>query len=425
MISIKKGILKISHEKDDITKLIFDCCFVLNMLVIFGLYEVGVVASITGIMMFAAAIFIKLGRRDSKITIPYNMVWFGMFVVYASMSGLWAFYVQASSIELILRLIIILLIITSISIYIEKPQDLERLMSLFMLSIFIIIAFELSVVPIDSWLDGMLGRNFSGFNPNEFAFWVSCAEMMAFYRFYIKKDYKFIVLVAFFAFVVLLSSSRKATISIILAPIMMMLLSTYKKNYLLKIAIMCAVIVLIIYLILTNEYLYNTIGRRFVSMYNFTNDKSNKSDNSMFLRSYYIQVAKDIFFESPLFGKGVNNFYSTMIQDYGTKGTYAHNNYWQILSEFGLVGFAIYYSLYLYCIVKLVRNVIVNKSKVSILFLSFMVLLIGLEYGMVTFNAKSTHIVIALVYASTYVGEDDGRKYQYIRNNLNDLEETK
>ena len=51
------------------------------------------------------------------------------------------------------------------------------------------------------------------------------------------------------------------------------------------------------------------------------------------------------------------------------------------------------------------------------LFLTFMILLLVIEVGLVTYNSKMPHIVIAIAYAATYVGDMDGRQYQYIENN--------
>ena len=47
----------------------------------------------------------------------------------------------------------------------------------------------------------------------------------------------------------------------------------------------------------------------------------------------------------------------------------------------------------------------------------------AIEVGFVTYYCKSIQIFIALIYAASYVGSDDGRQYKYINNNKNKLEE--
>jgi hypothetical protein len=51
-----------------------------------------------------------------------------------------------------------------------------------------------------------------------------------------------------------------------------------------------------------------------------------------------------------------------------------------------------------------------------------MVLLMILETGLVNYNSKMPHVVIAIAYAATYVGEMDGRQYRYIKNHETDSE---
>ena len=114
----------------------------------------------------------------------------------------------------------------------------------------------------------------------------------------------------------------------------------------------------------------------------------------------------------------MGNFARIIDEVYKLEGVYSHNNYWQILSELGLIGFFLYYSLYITTIIRLIKASFVNKSRICLMFLCFMILLMLLETGLVTYNSKMPHVVIAIAYAATYIGEMDGRKYQYIQNNV-------
>lgn len=426
MISFKNGVLKIySNEKNEVAKHLFEISFVLNTITIFALYQVKVVATITGLMMFASSMLIWVGRRKSKVVIPYNTMWYMVYIIYSSMTELWAEYIPGDILAAILKMIIILLMITSISIYVDEPEDLDRILSLFIFSITIITVLEFSSVSPARWFEGGMGSNFSKFNANEIAFWVVCAEMMAFYKAYIKNQKGFYILVFVFLFFAILSSSRKSTAAAIVAPVIMLLMTGQKKNKIFQVLLMIGLAAGLIYLIMTNEYLYNSIGRRFNSMSYYFSDDTIKTDGSLTMRSYYIDIAKELFGESPIFGKGMGNFIEIIGREYGLGRAYSHNNYWQILSELGITGFIIYYSFYVFVIVKLVKNVFIYKSRIGIVFLSFMILLMILEYGIVTANTKTSQIIIAIAYTATYVGESDGRKYKYIEKNTNKLEEQK
>lgn len=418
MVSFKNGVLKIQRGEENTARSIYEICFFVNTVTLFAFNDVKFIGTATGFLMLFASILLWIGRRAERVVIPYNTVWYALFTAFSAMSGLWSSYLNADMASYFLRMVVIIAMITSISIYVDKPEDLERIIKIYIFSLLVIVLLEFSSVPISKWSDGLMGSHFSGSNPNGVAFIVFCAELMAFYEFYSKgkKWYIFLVIV-FFAFIVL-SGSRKALFASVAGPILFVLLSVYKKNYFFNIFAVLTIAALVLFFIMTDENAYNAIGKRVTSMLNFWfEDRERKVDGSLYMRSYYIDLAQRMFSESPIVGKGMGNFAKIIDEVYMTHGVYSHNNYWQILSELGLVGFIIYYSLYFVTIVRLAKGAFINKSRVNMLFLTFMILLLVIEVGLVTYNSKMPHIVIAIAYAATYVSEMDGRQYSYIENN--------
>ncbi len=418
MVSFKNGVLKIQRSEDNTARIIYEICFVINALTLFAFNEVKFIGTLTGILMLFASMLLWLGRRAEKVTIPYNTIWYALFTAYSASSGLWSSYINADMASYFLRMVVIIAMITSVSIYVDKPEDLERIIKLYIFSMFAIVMIEFATVPVDEWAEGSMGSHFSGSNSNGVAFLVFCAELMAFYEFYSRGKKSYILFVVVFLFFVILSSSRKAMFASVAGPILFVLLSTYKKNYFFNIVAVLTVSALVVFFIMTDENAYNAIGRRFASMFTFWfENRDHQVDNSLYMRSYYIELAKRMFAESPLFGKGMGNFAKIIDNVYMLDGVYSHNNFWQILSELGLIGFLIYYSMYFVIIIRLAKGAFINKSRMNMLFLTFMVLLMVLETGLVTYNSKMPHVVIAIAYAATYVGEMDGRQYRYIENN--------
>lgn len=419
MISFKNGVLHFeSNNRENTARIIYEFCFVLNAVTLFIFTNVKFIGTATGILMLLASMLLWIGRRNKHVIIPYNTVWYVIFTAYAAISCLWSFYIDTYMAGYFLRMVVIIAMITSISIYVDKPEDLERIIKLYILSITIIVALELSSVPITEWAKGEMGSHFSGENQNGVAFLVFCAELMAFYEFYSKGKKRYIILVAVFVLFIILSGSRKAMFASVAGPLMFAVLSVYKKNYFFNIILIATVMALVVFYIFTDENAYNTIGKRMESMFTFWFDnRSHKVDNSLYMRSYYIQLAQEMFAESPVWGKGMGNFAKIIDEVYKIDGVYSHNNYWQILSELGILGFIAYYSMYFVMIVKLAKNAFIDKSRMSLMFLCFMILMMVLETGIVTYNSKMPHVVIAIAYTSTYVGEMDGRKYRYIQNN--------
>ncbi len=418
MVSIKEGTLRVSTKRESTARTIYEICFVLNIITLFAFNGVKLVGTATGIMMLLASMLLWIGRRDKRVIIPYNTVWYVAFTSYSALSTLWSSYTNADIAVYFLRMVVIIAMITSVSIYVDTPEDIERLIGLYILSITGIVVLEFTAVPFEEWSQGMMGSHFSGSNANGVAFLVFCAELMAFYEFYSRGKKLYVVLILIFLLFIILSGSRKAAFAAVAAPLMFVFLSTYKKNYILNIFLVLALAVVVVLYVFTDENAYNTIGKRFVSMFTFWfENRTHKVDNSLYMRAYYVEMAKEMFSESPIIGKGMGNFVRIIDALYDVDGVYSHNNYWQILSELGVVGFILYYSFYLVTIVRLMKNYIVNKSRMSLMFLTFMILLVVLETGLVTYNSKMPHVVISIAYAATYVGEMDGRKYKYIENN--------
>lgn len=418
MVSFKDGILKIQRGEESAARTIYEICFVANTVTLFAFNDVRFIGTLTGLLMLFASMLLWVGRRNERVVIPYNTVWYALFTAYSAMSSLWSSYINADMASYFLRMIVIIAMITSVSIYVDKPEDLERIIKLYIFSMVVIVLMEFSSVPFADWSKGSMGSHFSGSNPNGVAFLAFCAELMAFYEFYSKNKKWYCLLVALFLVFVILSSSRKAMFAAVAGPVLFVLFSTYKKNYFFNIVAVLTISVLVIFFIMTDENAYNAIGKRITSMLTFWfEERDHTVDNSLYMRSYYIDLAQRMFSESPIFGKGMGNFAKIIDHVYMLDAVYSHNNFWQILSELGLVGFIIYYSLYFVTVVRLAKGAFINKSRMNMLFLTFMILLLVLETGLVTYNSKMPHVVIAIAYAATYVGDMDGRQYKYIENN--------
>lgn len=423
MISFKNGVLKINYSDEQKAKVLYEIAFIINVVTVFAFYKVKVIGSVTSIMTFVCAVFIWTTRKNRKKIIPYNFIWYGTFIVYSILSWIWSSYISSAFLTSTIKMIVIALIILSISVYVDTPDDLDRLMSAFIAGMVINISLEFMSVPVGEWFRGSMGSHFSGCNTNEIAFWAVCAEVMSFYKAYINNKKGFYILTVAFLLFSILTSSRKATVVAIVGPVIMIALSTYKKRYILKVLLVIGVAIALGYMIMTDEKLYSIVGRRFESMRNYYSEDTVKSDGSLYYRNYFIEVARELFYKSPIVGVGMGNFAKILDIEYASRFAYVHNNYWQILSELGIVGFVIYYFFYLYILVKLVKNLIINKSRVSIMFITLMGLLIGLEWGIVTVYSKTAQIIVAIAFTSTYVSEMDGRKYQYIKDNTNVSEE--
>lgn len=143
--------------------------------------------------------------------------------------GLWAQFFTSYNISFVIKLCIILLISTSVAIYVDTMEDLDRLMSLFIAGAVIITILEFLAVPADGWKNGSVGSYFSGNNPNDITVWIDFASAVAFYRAYVNGKKWLYPLVAVFVVFCAFSSSRKGLLASLAAPIMIVFSRSERK----------------------------------------------------------------------------------------------------------------------------------------------------------------------------------------------------
>lgn len=126
-----------------------------------------------------------------------------------------------------------------------------------------------------------------------------------------------------------------------------------------------------IYLIMNNEMLYQAIGRRFTKF--FEAFEKGGLENAEGNRIFYIRLGIEKFLEKPFWGYGSNSFILLNPQ-----GVYSHNDYIDLLVEFGALGVFIYYGAYVYLIKNLTT---ISEHKIY-----HMEYFAGIIFGLLVFN---------------------------------------
>ena len=109
-----------------------------------------------------------------------------------------------------------------------------------------------------------------------------------------------------------------------------------------KILMLVLILFVIIFVILSNAYLYNIIGSRTIDflgnigIYTGEYNYSHSTD----MREALIMTALECFSIKPLFGWGFN-----ATARFSPYNVYAHNNFVEILANYGIVGFLFYYGM--------------------------------------------------------------------------------
>lgn len=355
----------------------------------------------------------------SRLKVPLNTIWYFIFFILAEVSALWA-YSPENAVSSYLRLMIFLLVIClGITQYVDTTAQAERILKIFVFSALTLSLVQFAFTPVNEWFNGFLGSEVGGNNTNNFGYTVAMSAISAFYFAYVKNLRSYYIYTVIFITCCLLSSSRKSLILSIIGIIFLILFAVKKKNrfwHLLLITVFASTSFMLLFEI---EILYNIIGKRFESMLEFYITGNTTSEGSISLRVYFIEFAKILLEEKPAFGHGFANFLTVIASESNLNMGYAaHNNYWEILSDLGIVGFIVYYWFYVYLLIKLVVKLIKEKENtITSISLAMLATQLIFEYNIVTMSSFYPQIVITLIYVCSYASYSK-RKYHYSPKNM-------
>lgn len=420
MLSIKNGVL--SFQRNNGVKssdLLYEICLYVLLTGYFLFYSNRIIMTAcisVGVAGTAAIIYKR--AHEMTFRLPVNSLWYLLFFGFAEASSLWAVSSSQAFLKYIRIMILILIISVGIAQYVRTTNDLARLMKIFMLAVLTSGVVEFVMTPLESIKDGYFGGYFSGNNSNTFGYMVLCSTIMSFYLAYVKRQRIWYLFAPVFFIFCLLSSSRKAMLVSIFGVCLVIFFSFSRKRHFLHLAITAVAALILIILSLKIEFLYELIGNRIVTMLDFYKSDSQYTQlvNSLALRDYFIEFAKQMFRQRPVTGHGFANF-STMLYNEGDVGfgVYAHNNYWEILADLGIVGFIIYYWFYAYLIIKFIIRLFKNpKDDVLAFSIPMIISIMILEWGVVSMASFYPQIVLSILFTTTYAENSSaGKRYRY------------
>lgn len=199
----------------------------------------------------------------------------------------------------------------------------------------------------------------------------------------------------------LLSASRKALMSIVVIAILTLIFNR-NKGFLEKTWKLCAAVLFFIFaalLMFDNPFLYNLVGWRFEGMINGFLGTESQADASTETRMELVEYGIEWFQSRPLNGYGGDNFrYLMSIYHRGQTAYYAHNNFIELLVDYGILGFISYYSMYIFLMFKSLSNY-KKLSSVSVTIICLIVGQLIMEYGMVDYYSRYVQLYVAIAYS--------------------------
>lgn len=202
--------------------------------------------------------------------------------------------------------------------------------------------------------------------------------------------YKVIYLCAYIIqlYAIILTGTKKSLIISFTFFWLFFILTQKRKFVFLSFIIFVSSAVLFISLIFNNPVLYDLIGYRFEGM--LLALTTGQGDGSTMERMNMIQDAAKFWETHPIFGIGLNLF--SVKGDYGA---YSHNNYLELLSTTGLLGFITYYSYHIKTIYNLGRTLKSNRQD-NIFGLLIIGSMLFYDIGAVSYNLPLVQIFLLL-----------------------------
>ena len=206
-----------------------------------------------------------------------------------------------------------------------------------------------------------------------------------------------------FSSMCIMAGSKKAVIFVIIGYLMIITHFIKKmplKKKVLMFIVSCLVLSVGIYAMVTFP-IFATARMRFEEMINTFIGKGNVSDSDRG-RIEFMRTGMNEFFNSPLFGNGTGHSIRMF-------GTYSHNNFVELLMNYGIIGFLIYYVPYVPLFSQLVRR-IKTLDTTSIYFFTFVVLEIVLGFGWVNYYDRTVQIIVAASWGYIVYGRNEVQK---------------
>ena len=420
MISFKDGILTIGkkasdEERNRMIRFIYEICFYLGQVFYFRLSNMAMnylglifLVSGAGVMIFSKLYHHRLNKS-------LLFVWYFIFIVFSKLSALWAYAPEISALKYIKFFSVIIITCLGMVQYVDTLEDLNRLLTVHLCISLTIMIVELIGTPTDQILGGYFGTTVSGNNSNTFGLLVMSSAVISFFKAYCKNQKAYYLLTAVFLFGSVISSSRKATSLSLLGILMVVFFSFKKKHHILHLFVAAFTVAILFWLIMTNDTLYSVVGYRFTTLFSFLNDDESVKYGSLQKREFFVYYAKTLFEDSPFLGQGFANFSELVYEKMNfIYRSYAHNNYWEILADLGVVGFVLYYWIYLYMLIKLAVSFFKKTfTEQKALAISLLIIELLLEVGVVAAWSIIEQVIVAFAFLCTMSDKFDNKKFYY------------
>lgn len=379
--------------------LIIVVTFFLSYIIVNNIYEAPIFLALSIVIMIQYLLRAG-GVLKFKITILHNYIL--LFCIFCYLSSLWAID-SARSIgkgNTILEILVLLSVIILFLQQYENPVDILLKCIMwggFFVPLYIIGRYGLSnlinIIVIGDRIDNDV------LNANSIGMISAYSAIISFYYIQYEGFSRWNIMLLPSILMIFVSGSRKAFIIVFIGIFLFLLLkSINSKNCFNRLIKIWGVIVSIIVVIYVSSKLpiFQSIIRRFLTMIK-TLSYATIDSASTYTRIKLINLGIKIFKEHPILGIGIDNATELVAGLFYKDYYYLHNNYIELLADGGIIGFGIYYFIYVILFIKLWKNRDFTSGEFNIVCVLFILRLI-IDFGMVSYEGKLTYFFLLIFY---------------------------
>jgi len=373
--------------------------------ILFPLSSNIIISNIINIILVISYIAYKIVQRNSYFKINSFLITYTLFLIFSFSSLLWTidFFTTLDSTKTIFILTITIYIIYNICKEFENATNFILYGLIFSAFVNYLIALGLYEYVTEFTnpirLVGTLARS------TNLAITMIMSLFASLYLLQKHSNSKLIQIILFTSvimslYTVMLTVAKKGIIISLLLVVGYILINSKSIKKMVKMTFFIVTTLVIISSFYSTEFLLaiENILDRF-SDFNLAIDSTNQH-SSTGERLYFINRGLEIISNNPFLGTGLDTF---RFQNHFN--TYSHNNYIEIGSNLGLIGFIIYYSIYVILIINIrfIKNNI-EKYLIFLLLIGFLLM----DFALISYNYKL--MIFILLFIS--IKEDHGYSYE-------------
>ena len=158
------------------------------------------------------------------------------------------------------------------------------------------------------------------------------------------------------------------------------------------------ILAFVLYWILQLE-VFDGIRERMESMLNAVLG-SGQADHSTIVRKNLRALGIEWFLRYPVGGIGIANPH-ILANQYYAFDAYLHDNFVELLCGGGIIGFCLYYAMYVYLFSQLWKYRKVDKQRVAF-FALWLMLMLAMNFGMVTYYSKAQNFYLMIHFINVF-----------------------